>query len=572
LPDAAAGAGEQTENAVDGVAIGHDHQRSVSSHEVLDRARGLFEGRAWGEAYSQLCAAEAVAPLDAVDSERMAIAAYLTGHDDECCDAWARAHRQYLRGEDGLSAVRCAFWLGCVLILRGQLAPAHGWLSRTQNLVERVPCGPVAAGYLDIAAGLETLFSGDPVAARPRLDAAALVGLRHADADLAALGRLGCGQALVMTGQVAEGVAMLDEAMVAVSAGEVSPVATGLIYCAVIETCQELFDLRRAQEWTTALDSWCAAQPDLVPYRGQCLVHRAELMRLHGAWSAALGEAEHAARRLSEPVHPALGAALYQQAELHRLRGDDRAAADMYRRASGAGHGAQPGLALLRLRQGRLMSADAAVERALGEHHFPAERARLLTARVEILVAGGNVDGARTAAGELSTLSDQLGAPPMIKAMSLDAIGVVQLADGDPQAALRSLRPAWLIWQEVEAPYEAARTRLQIGVACRDLGDEEAAMMEFDAARQALVDLGALPDVTRVDVLSSKQPTPGGLTARELEVLVLVASGSTNKAIAAELVISEKTVARHLSNIFVKLGVSSRAAATAYAYEHDLMY
>ncbi len=544
----------------------------MTSDDVLERALGLFERRAWGEAFEQLCAAETVAPLDAVDLERLAVAAYLSGRDDEGCDAWARAHRQYLRDDDGVAAVRCAFWLGCVLILRGQLAPAHGWFSRTQHLAERVPCSPVESGYVDLATGLETLFSGDPPAALPRLEGAALAGLRHGDADLAALGRLGWGQALVMTGRVAEGVAKLDEAMVAVSAGEVSPVATGLIYCGVIDTCQELFDLRRAQEWTTALGSWCDAQPDLVPYRGQCLVHRAELMRFHGAWSAALGEAELAAKRLSEPIHPALGAAFYAQAELHRLRGNDRAASDLYGRASEAGHGPQPGLALLRARQGRLMSADAAIERALGEHHFPAEQARLLTARVEIRLAGGDVDAARVTAEELSALCDQLGAPPMIKAMSLDAIGAVQLAGGDPQAALRSLRPAWVIWKELEAPYEAARTRVQIGMACRDLGDDEAAAMEFAAARQVLVDLGAVPDVARVDALSSRQPSPGGLTPRELEVLVHVAGGRTNKAIAAELVISEKTVARHLSNIFVKLGVSSRAAATAYAYEHELMF
>ena len=545
----------------------------MTTDAAVDRARVLFEQRSWVEAYAALREADGATQLAAaVDLERLAVAAYLTGRDDEGCDAWARAHRQYLRDEDGVGAVRCAFWLACVLILRGQMAPGHGWVARIQHLVEQAPCGPVAAGYLDLAVGLVTMFSGDPVAARPRLESAARAGLRHADADLAAISRLGCGQALVMVGQVADGMAMLDEAMVSVTAGDVSAVATGLIYCAVIETCQGLFDLRRAQEWTNALGSWCDAQPDLVPYRGQCLVHRAELMRFHGAWTSALDEAEQAARRLSEPVHPALGAAFYEQAELHRLRGDDRAAGELYRRASDAGHGAQPGLALLRLRQGRLVPAAAAIERALGEHHFPADRARLLTARVEILLAGGDVDTARAAVLELSALCDELGSPPMIEAMALDASGAVLLASSDPQAALRALRPAWSIWQEVGAPYEAGRTRLQIGVACRDLGDEEAAAMEFAAARHAFVDLGAVPEVARVDALSSKPPPPGGLTSRELEVLALVASGATNKAIGAELVISEKTVARHVSNIFVKLGLSSRAAATAYAYEHELMY
>jgi DNA-binding NarL/FixJ family response regulator len=543
----------------------------MTTDVAVGRARDLFEQRAWGEAYEALRAAGTGLELAAADLERLAVAAYLTGRDDEACDTWARAHRAYVRAEHGLAAVRCAFWLGCILILRGQLAPAHGWFSRTQHLLEREPRGPVENGYLDLAAGLETLFSGDPIAAQPRLDAAARAGLHHAEPDLAALGRLGCGQALIMTGRVIEGVAMLDEAMVAVSAGEVSAVATGLIYCAVIETCQELFDLRRAQEWTAALGDWCNSQPDLVPYRGQCLVHRAQLMRLQGAWAMALAEAEQASQRLSEPIHPALGAALYEQAELHRLRGDDRAAADAYRRASDSGHSAQPGLALLRLRQGRVPSAAAAIERALAEHQFPAQRARLLVARVEVQLAGGDVEGARAAADELGSLTAELGSPPMIAAMSNDAAGLVLRAEGDPWAALRALRQAWSSWQEVDAPYESARTRLRIGLVCRDVGDEETAAMELEAARQAFAVLGAASDVAAADALLANPPAPGGLTPREIEVLALVATGSTNRSIAEELVISEKTVARHVSNIFTKLDVSSRSAATAYAYEHNLV-
>jgi DNA-binding NarL/FixJ family response regulator len=538
---------------------------------AVHHARELFEQRAWGEAYEALRAADAEAQLGAVDLERLAVATYLTGHDDDACDTWARAHRAYLRVDDGLAAVRCAFWLGCVLILSGQLAPAHGWFARTQHLLDKGQRGPVETGYLDMAAGLETLFSGDPVAAHPRLAAAATAGSHHAEPDLAALSRLGCGQALIMMGRPADGVAMLDEAMVAVSAGEVSPVATGLIYCAVIDTCQELFDLRRAQEWTTALGDWCGAQPDLVPYRGQCLVHRAQLMRINGSWADALAEAEQASRRLSEPLHPALGAALYEQAELYRLRGDDEAAGDAYRRASDAGHGVQPGLALLRLRQGRVGSAAAAIERTLAEPQFPAQRARLLAARVEIQLAVGDAGAARAASDRLVALSEQLGSPPMLAGLANDAAGLVLRAEGDSWAALRALRQAWSSWQEVDAPYELARTRLRIGLVCRDIGDEETAAMELEAALQSFASLGAGPDVAAVNVLLQKARAPGGLTAREVEVLALVATGSTNRAIAEELVISEKTVARHVSNIFTKLGVSSRSAATAYAYEHNLV-
>lgn len=537
----------------------------------LGRARERFERQQWGEAYAALYGADVEAPLDAANLERLAIAAYLTGHDDDACDAWSRAHREFLRDGDGPSAVRCAFWLGCVLVLRGQLAPAHGWFARTRNVLDREAGEPVEVGYLELAAGLETMFSGDPTAAHPHLDAAARTGRLHGDADLAAIGRLGCGQALIMLGRVAEGVAMLDEAMAAVAAGEVSPIATGLIYCAVIETCQHLFDLRRAQEWTTALGDWCDSQPDLVPYRGQCLVHRAELMRLHGSWPAAVAEAQRAARRLAEPAHPALGAAFYEEAELHRLRGDQSAAEQAYRRASDAGHGAQPGLALLRLAQGRTDSAAAAIARALAEPQFPASRARLLSADVEILLACGDIGAARVAAEELAALANEVGSPPMLVAMANDSNGAVLLAEGAPQAALRAARQAWTAWQEVDAPYGAARSRVEIGLACRSLGDDETAAMELAAARQVFARLEAAPEVARIDALLGRRRAPSGLTGREVEVLRLVANGSTNRAIAEALVISEKTVARHVHNIFTKLGVSSRSAATAYAYEHELV-
>jgi DNA-binding CsgD family transcriptional regulator len=543
----------------------------MTLNATLDQAHQSFGQRRWGDAYAAFAAADGSLSLGPGDLERLAVSAYLTGNDDHSCDAWARAHRAHRDADDVDGAVRCGFWIGLVLILRGQQAPAHGWLARIRGLAADASEWPVAHAYVEAARGLVTLFAGDPQAAVPLLTNAARLGDLEGEADVAALGRVGRGQSLIALGEAADGVAMLDEAMVAVAAGEVSPIPAGIIYCAVIDTCQQLFDLRRAREWTDALAEWCQAQPDLVPYRGQCLIHRAELLRIHGAWAAALNEAHLASVRLSEPAHPAAGAAFYAAGELHRLRGEEADAEAAYRRAVDWGHNAQPGLALMWLAQGKVASAAAAIERALGEAHFPASRAMLLFSNVTVLLGSGAVDAARVAADELSSLGEQLGSPPMLAAMADEASGDVLLAVGECRDALRHLRQAWTSWQAIDAPYESARARVQIGMACRGVGDDDSASIELDAARQAFAQLGAVPDVARVDALAGRRPSPGGLTAREVEVLAAVATGSTNRAIAEELVISEKTVARHISNIFTKLGVSSRAAATAYAYEHDLV-
>jgi DNA-binding CsgD family transcriptional regulator len=516
--------------------------------------------------------ADRAAPLGAGDLELLATAAYMLGLDEEYVGALERAHRGYLDAGDTLRTARCAFWLGVHFALRGELGPATGWLGRLQRLVEREEDDCVERGYVQLAGALRHAAAGEWDAAHAAAAAAVATGERFGEPDVVALALFEQGRALIRRGRAEDGLALLDEAMVGARAGELSPIVTGLVYCAVIAACQEAYAVRRAREWTAALTHWWELQPDMVAFTGRCLVHRAELMQLQGAWPDALEEARRACERLAREVNRRWTAlAYYQQAEVHRLRGEFAAAEDTYREASVGGSEPQPGLALLRLAEGKGAAAAGAIRRALGEEGERVKRARLLPAAVEILLAVGDAEDARGACAELEAIATDHGGS-MLSAIAAQARGAVDLADGDARAALVALRRAGEAWHELEVPYEAARTRILAGLACRALGDDDTAELELGAARRSFEELGAAPDLARLDALERRSAADAsGLTPRELEVLRLVAAGETNKAIAAALVLSDRTVDRHVSNIFAKLRVSSRAAATAYAYEHGLV-
>ena len=537
--------------------------------EELLRAREAFDRRDWVAAYEGLSAAGSDALL-AADFADLATAAFLVGRHNDCIQALQRAYQAHLDAGDQHAAVRAAFWLAMALMDSGEYAVASGWISRADRLLETFEQDTVEHGYVLFFRLLGHILGGDPVTGLDEATTLTSYGRRFGDGDLLAAGLMAQGRCLLYLGRVPEGVRMLDEAMVGVSTGEVSPIFAGHTYCSLIEACQEISDFDRVAQWTTALTTWCGGQVGLVLFTGQCAVHRGQVMRVRGAYEKAIAEFDGAAARYVAAGTPAAaGLAFAEKGELLRIRGEYDAAEEAFEQAVGLGHDPQPAHALLSLDLGRTDAACAAVRRLLGEPRDPIHRSQLLPGAVEILITGNDLDGARPLVAEMETVGDAFDSTSL-KAMAGYAVGALALAEGRPEDALKALRAALRRWRELRWPYESARTQVLVGCSLRELGDEESAAVELGAAARALVTLGATPAAQRVALLQAPGPLPGGLTAREAEVLRLVAAGSSNPEIAAALFLSTKTVARHLSNIFTKLDVSSRTAAAAYAFDHGL--
>ncbi|MET3523061.1 helix-turn-helix transcriptional regulator [Mesorhizobium sp. M4B.F.Ca.ET.215.01.1.1] len=539
---------------------------------LLEKARHAYAQRAWADAFALLQATDAIAPLGPDDLERQLWSAAMLDRDQDSQVAGDRLFEAYVEAGRYDRAAYWAFFRGFRLLALGEEGHATACIQQAQRLADGFGRECAAHGYLILLAAQKELMTGNDPAAAPLASQALAIGERCCDIDLVAFARCYLGRALVRQGRIDEGIASLDEAMLPAVDGKLSPIVTGLIYCNLIAACRQVYALDRSREWTEALSNWCGTQPQLVQFNGVCLLHRAEIMELNGAWQDAIAEARRATTSLAHTTaSEAAAGAAYQEAEIHRLRGEFAAAEDLYRTASRLGLEPQPGMALLRLAQGRAEQAAATLRRVLATTKAPLGRARLLPALVEIMIAAGAIEEARDACQELEAIASRF-ATDILAAMASQARGEIDLHEGSAATALGHFRAALTTWQRAGAPYLEARLRVLAGQACRMLGDEDGTELEFDAARTVFAGLGAAPDLARVAALTRPTSLPShGLTRREIEVLGLVATGKTNRTIATDLGLSEKTVDRHLSNIFDKLAVNSRAAATAYGFQNGLL-
>lgn len=528
----------------------------------------------WEDTYQRLREDNANRTLTPDKLEDLALAAYLTGRDPESFQILEDAYHSHLHAGNSVKAARCAFWLGFILMTFGERVKSSGWMTRGERTFDETKRDGPERGLFLIPLALQALYSRNATEAQHLFEQVAAIGDRFADADVITIGRLGLGQALIEQGHITSGIKLIDETMLTVEGEQVYPIVKGTVYCAAIETCRKIWDLRRAREWTTMLNRWCEAHPDMVPFRGQCLVRRAEIIQLHGELPKALEETDHACQLLIRPPgEPAAGEAYYRKAELQRMLGNFDAAEASYNEAAKWRRTPQPGLALLRLSQGQSSTAATSIRNILQETKDVKKRADLLPAAVTVLLAAGQTKEAIEASEELRSIANTFDVP-YLRAMSAHCHGATLLAQGNFREATQQLQAALDLWASLDLPYESAQSLELKGLTYRQLNDNDNADAALAAARWSYEQLETAADLKRVERLlqeKEKQNLNHGLTLRELQVLRHVALGKTNKALANELFISERTVDRHVSNIFNKLGVTSRVEATAFAIRHRMV-
>lgn len=541
-----------------------------ASGAVQDDARAAHRNGDWDRAYALFSAARDTSPLSPEDLESLSAAAWWLGRVNDCLEAGEAAFQGYVDADRLRNAAMCAVEMAVSLFLRGEESLGSGWIGRARRLLDGLPEGP-EHGYVryvvEVEGGLERGDLGAVVEAAAEVHR---IGREHGDRNLVAVGVLGEGRARLKLGEMAEASALLDEAMVAVRSRDLDPEWAGNVYCHLMAACHEVADIGRARAWTEVTWQWLSELSAAVLFTGICRVHRSQVLQVTGEWDRAEKEAACVLNDLSDIHVASVAEAHYQIGELRRLRGDLDGAAHAYGRARELGRDPQPGLALLWLAQGRAGAAEAAIRAAVRAAATDRiARARLCTVQIEIALAVDDLEAAQRAIAELEDSAAAYGTSGL-EAAALHWRGAVALADGHPEEALPALRAACRRWHDVHATYDAARACVLLGKAYGALGDLETAAAELAAATETFDRLGATVDAREVRALTGDRSLPAGLTEREAQVLACVASGKTNREVAEDLVLSEKTIARHLSNIFLKLDVSTRTEAAAFAFAHGL--
>ena len=540
--------------------------------DVLAEARAAWERHDWQGCLDALTAGGPPAGEGVEQAELLdltADACWWLGRLDDCIDAREQAYRAYDELGEDRRAGQCAVWLYEHHCFRASPSIASGWLRRARRSLgddqECIEHGALLLREAEMAHGAGALETASELAER-----GIALGRRLRCADLEAEALQTLGRLMIDRGQPAEGLALLDEAMLFVLDGRLSPYSTGKVYCSLISACEHLSDHGRAAEWTRATARWAERHPFAV-FPGLCRVHHAASLQWRGQWAEAEQEAKRACAELSEINLPNAAAAWAEIGDIRRRLGDLDGAEAAFASADRLCPQPRASLALLRLAQNRVDVASSIVADALEAAGWNRlARAKVLPARAQIAIVSGDLPTALAAVEELEAVAEEFSSPGL-KASAASARGLLQLAQGDA-GACATLRTAVALWSELGVPYEVATARTLLGQACRNNNDPVGAAAAFEAARLLFDDLGVGLDARLArSAASEATPLPGGLTEREAEVLRLVAAGHTNKEIAAMLFLSDKTVARHLSNIFAKIGVSTRAAATAYAFEHQLV-
>lgn len=503
--------------------------------DPLAAARDALDRHAWREAFDLLSKADAEAGLSAADLELLGEAAWWSGDMDACIAARERAYALHLEAGEAGRAGRVA--LALVRDHAGRLAPAQSntWFKRAERLLEKDP-DTVEHGYLEMMqarrAHIESEFDQAVELAGRAVD----VGARFGDPNLQALALMYQGMGMVGRGEVEDGLALLDEATVAAVGGELSPQVTGIVYCNMISTCQELAEYRRAGEWTEAARRWCERQA-ISGFPGLCRVHRAEIIRLRGAWAEAEEEAKRACTELIDHGLPAFaGDGFYEVGEIRLRMGDTAAAEAAFQQANELGRDPQPGLAMLRMAEGNVDAAAALLRRSLEETAEPLMRVQRLAAQVEVAVAGGDLDTAERAASELEGIAERYGSDAL-RASAAICRARVLAERGEADAAVRSARTGWELWRALDAPYEASLARVVVGMAYLAGGEEDAGTLELRAARSALEKLGAVPDASRVSELLGEPiaaPDGGRRVTRTFMFTDIVRSSNLVEAIGDE--------------------------------------